>query len=112
MRKVLVSYLWMAVLVAGCAAFAAPKSFDQKLAYAYSTHTAIVQAATSSLSAGTLSVSDAEAVQKLATQSRAVLDSAKLAAGTGDVTTAEGQLALAVNILTQLQDFLRTRTKP
>jgi len=103
--------MWMMLLIAACAAFAPAKSFDQQMAYAYGTHTAIVQAATASLTAGSLSATDGDAVLKLALQSRAILDGAKVAAGMGDMTTAQGQLALAINILTELQTFLHSRTK-
>lgn len=112
MRVNRVSWLLMVVLVAGCAAFTPAKTFDEKLAYAYGTHTAVLQAATSGLQTGELTVADAEQVLKLADQTRALLDAAKLAAGTGDVSTAEGQLALAVNVLTELQNYLRSRRKP
>lgn len=105
------SWLVMAALLVGCAAFTPAKSFDEKLAYAYGTHTAILHAAAAGVANGELSVPDAEQVLKLSDQCRAILDTAKLAAGTGDVTTAEGQLALAVNVLTELQNYLRARAK-
>jgi len=111
MNQARVSWLLMAVFLVGCAAFTTPKSFDEKLAYAYGTHTAVLNAAAVSVKTGDLSAEDGEYVLKISDQCRAILDAAKLASGTGDVNTAEGQLALAVNILTELQNYLRTRER-
>lgn len=98
------------LLLTGCAVGLQPaKSFDQQLAYAYSTHTAVLSSAGNALEAGDLTVADAEAVLELADQSRALLDAARLASGAGDVATAEGRLALATNVLEQLLAYLRTR---
>jgi hypothetical protein len=101
----------LALGVTGCASFGIQpaRSFDQNLAYAYSSHTAVLEAASNALEAGSLTVEDAEAVLALADQSRVLLDSARLAAGAGDVTTAEGRLALATNVLQQLVAYLNAR---
>jgi hypothetical protein len=98
------------LVLSACAALAPAKSFDDRLAYAYGAHTAVLAAAANSLSVHELSSTDAEQVLKLADDSRRVLDAARLAAGAGDVKTAEGQLALATNILTQLQTYLRRQS--
>lgn len=102
--------LFVLLLIAGCAqlGLAPADSFDKKLAYAYGAHTAVLKATTSALSAGTLKSTDAEQVQALATQSRALLDGAHVASKSGDVTTANGKLLLATNILEQLQAYLRS----
>lgn len=97
------------LLIAGCAAWAPAQTFEQKLAYAYSTHTAVLNTAADGVERGTLSKEDGISVLKLADESRALLDAARLSIGVGDVSTAEGQLALAVNVLTQLQTYLRSR---
>ena len=101
----------VALVVTGCESMGIQpaKSFDQNLAYAYSSHTAVLEAASNALEAGSLTVEDAEAVLALADQSRVLLDSARLAAGAGDVTTAEGRLALATNVLQQLVAYLNAR---
>lgn len=101
----------VALVVTGCASFGIQpaRSFDQNLAYAYSSHTAVLDSAANALEAGSLTVEDAEAVLALADQSRVLLDSARLAAGAGDVTTAEGRLALATNVLQQLVAYLNAR---
>jgi hypothetical protein len=101
----------VALVVTGCESMGIQpaRSFDQNLAYAYSSHTAVLEAASNALEAGSLTVEDAEAVLALADQSRTLLDSARLAAGAGDVTTAEGRLALATNVLQQLIAYLNAR---
>jgi hypothetical protein len=48
-------------------------------------------------------------VLKITDEVRTALDAARLAAGAGDVSTAEGRLQLATSILVNLQAYLRTR---
>ena len=106
------SYYFLLVLVcaAGCAqlGLAPAQTFDQKLAYAYGVHTAVLNATTSALNAKTLKSTDAEQVQTLAGQSRQLLDAAKSASSVGDITTANGKLLLGTQILEQLQTYLRS----
>lgn len=104
----------LALLVGACAGFglATPQSFDERLAFAYASHTAVQSAAANSLDAGAISSADARQVLELADQSRALLDGARLAAGAGDIGTAEGRLTLAINVLQQLQTYLNTRSQP
>ena len=112
MRNLKLHYLlFMLALLAGCAqlGLAPAQTFEQKLAYAYGTHTAVLNAATSALDAKTLKSTDAEQVIKLATESRVLLDAAKSANAVGDVNTANGKLLLGVQILEQLQIYLRAR---
>lgn len=84
------------------------ETFAQRLAYAYSTHTAILATATNALNAGTIKSTDAQEVLKLADESRALLDGAKAVAAT-DPVVAGNKLALASGILTELQKYLQTR---
>jgi hypothetical protein len=84
------------------------QSFNQQLAYAYGANTAALQAATSSLDAGGITSSDMEKVIDLHGQVRTLLDAAKATAATGDITTAQSKLALALTALTELQGYLRT----
>lgn len=99
--------LVMMLGMTGCAAFTKPQSFDDRLAYAYGVHTAVQTAAANSVNAKELSSAQGEQVLKLADDSRRILDAASVAIDAGDIRTAEGQLALATNILTQLQTYLR-----
>ena len=97
------------VLLAACAAWQPAQTFEQKLAYGYSVHTAVLNTAAAGVEAGELSTSDGQQVLRLADESRALLDASRAASGLGDIKTAEGQLALATSLLTQLQTYLRTR---
>lgn len=99
------------LLLTGCASLgiAPAGNFEQKLAYAYATNTAIREASTSSLNAGTISSKDMETIIPLNNQTRQVLDAAKAAMSVGDIKTAEAKLLLATNILTQLQSYLRNK---
>ena len=95
----------------GCAAIGLQpaKSFEEGWAYALGQTTALRQAATDGLNAGTLTADDGEYVLKVTDQSRALLDAARAAHGAGDVETAEDRLALTTQILTQLQAYLRAK---
>jgi hypothetical protein len=84
------------------------QSLDQRLAYGYSTYSAVQFAAANAKNAGEISASDAEAVLKLADQSRVLLDGAKVLLAT-DPNGAATKLGLAVAILTELQSQLRKR---
>jgi hypothetical protein len=101
----------LAILMAGCAAWEQPRTFEQQLAYAYGTHTALLESAANAVELGTLSPDDAGQVLRIADESRVLLDASRAAAGVGDVRTAEGQLALATNLLTQLQTYINARVK-
>lgn len=98
------------VLAACASLMVSPQSFSEKLAAGYIVHTSVLKAATVSLNAGDISSADAQQVLKIATDAREVLDAAKLASGAGDIATAEGKLALATTILTELQAFLREKS--
>lgn len=105
---------FLVLFILGCASLGLeqPTSLDQRLAYAYSTHTAVLRAATDSLNAHEISSDDAQHVSDIAAQSRLVLDSARAAFNAGDMQTAEGRLLMATGILQQLQDYLRAKEKP
>lgn len=97
-------------LASGCETFATPQTLDQRLAAAYSTHTAVVQAAGTSLAMGDISSAEGQDVLDLARRSKTILDGARVALGAGDIETAEGRLQLAVAVLAELQTYLRART--
>ena len=98
------------IALAACAqlGLAPAQTFDQKLAYAYGSNTAALEAATSSLNAGTIKSADMENVIQLHGQVKTLLDAAKTTAAAGDMTTAQSKLALALTSLTELQSYLRS----
>jgi hypothetical protein len=101
--------LLLAFLTACASLGVAPaRSLSDRLAYGYSTLSAVQFAAANATNAGELSKSDAEAVLKLADQSRVLLDGAKSLLAT-DPKGAETSLVLAVAVLTEIQAYLRSR---
>ena len=105
------SAMCLLLVLAACAAWQKPQNFNEQLAYAYGTHTAVLTAAASAVEVGSLSPNDGQQVLRLADESRVLLDAARVASGAGDIKTAEGQLALATSILTQLNAYLDARRK-
>lgn len=103
--KLVISLL--ALLLAGCAAFAPAQSLDQRIAYGYGSHTAVLEAAANLVEFGDLTADQGQAVLELADRARLVLDTARFALDAGDPRTAEGQLALALGILQEIQNYLR-----
>jgi hypothetical protein len=100
----------LCALLSACASLglAPAKSLSDRLAYGYSTLSAVQFAAANATNAGELSATDAEAVLKLADQSHVLLDGAKTLLPT-DPDGAATKLDLAVAILAELQNQLRKR---
>lgn len=86
-----------------------PKSFDEKLAYAYGTNTAVREASTTALNAGKITSADMVHVMTINDQARGLLDGAKLAKEAGDMGSANSRLLLATSVLTQIQTYLNSR---
>lgn len=99
------------LLLLGCASLglAPAQSFEQKVAYAYGVHTAVLQSATSAVTHKDISQDEGKQVLKLADDSRTLLDASRQAFNLGDVSTANGKLALATSILSELQTYLRSK---
>jgi hypothetical protein len=104
----------LSALLPGCADFGLERAqtFDQKLAYAYGTHTAVLTAAATALDAKRITADDARQVLEMADQTRALLDGARLLSATGDMAGAENRLALATAVLIQIQDYLNRQGTP
>jgi hypothetical protein len=98
------------VLVGACSflGLAPAQSFDERLAYAYGTHTAVLQATASAKASGALSGDDVQHVVLAADQARALLDAAR-AVETSDPKGAATKLQTAARILTELQTWLHGR---
>lgn len=109
MRKVL--FLPLLLILTACASLglAPASSFEERLAYAVSQNAAVRNAAAVSLEHNEIALEDAQRVLKITDEVRTALDAARLAAGAGDVSTAEGRLQLATAILIELQTYLRNR---
>lgn len=83
-------------------------SFDQQLKFTIDTHTAVTRSVTSALNARLISSKDAETYHKLAVSAREVIDAA-VSLKDSDISTAEGQLQLANELLIELQKYLIER---
>jgi hypothetical protein len=103
------AYLALVLLMACSSLGVAPaQTFNQKLAYSYGVHTAVLQATTNAVQAGKLSSADATQVLNMADQSKVLLDGATSLSSAGDTTGAINKLGLATAALTALQTFLNT----
>lgn len=109
MRKFAVIPLLLLLTACASLGLAPASSFEERLAYAVSQNAAVREAAAVSVERKELSVDDAKRVLKITDEVRTALDAARLAAGAGDVSTAEGRLQLATSILVNLQAYLRSR---
>jgi len=109
--KKIVTILAVCMLTA-CASLGlqSPTTFPEKLAYAYGVHTAVLDTASAEITAQQLTANDGNTILRLADQARTMLDSAKTLSVT-DATTAQGKLTLATSILTELQTYLRSKSK-
>lgn len=109
MRKFAIVPLLLILTACAHLGLAPASSFEERLAYAVSQNAAVRETAAVSLERNELALEDARRVLKITDEVRTALDAARLAAGAGDVSTAEGRLQLATSILTNLQIFLRSR---
>jgi hypothetical protein len=100
----------LTIAVSACQSLALEpaQTFNDKLAYAVATHTAVLQATTSAVTAGTLSSDEAATVLKGADNAKLALDAAKAAHEAGDEAGANTKLATALTALQALQDYLRS----
>ena len=100
------------ILLAGCSSLGLEpaQTLNQKIAYAYGTHMAVLQAATAAVNTGSLKSGDAQQVLQMADQAKLFLDGATSLAAAGDPNGATNKLALATGALTALQQYLNTHT--
>ena len=109
MRKLAILPLLLILSACASLGLAPASSFEERLAYAVSQNAAVRSAAAVSLERNEIALEDAQRVLKITDEIRTALDAARLAAGTGDVSTAEGRLQLATSILVNVQAYLRSR---
>lgn len=109
MRKLAVIPLLLILTACSSIGLAPASSFEERIAYAVSQNAAVREAAAVSVERNEITVDDAKRVLKITDEVRTALDAARLAAGAGDVSTAEGRLQLATSILVNLQAYLRSR---
>jgi hypothetical protein len=97
-------------ILAACATFGVdpPQTFNQRVAAAQITVTAVRSSALSLLNAEKISVADAKNVQASADAGNAAIDLALTSSAT-DPTGANNKLAAAIAILTGVQTYLATK---
>ena len=105
-RKVFCAWIGM-MLLAACVALEAPKSFNDRLAYGYASVAASAETAASMVERGRLTKEQGKQALSLVDQATAALDLSRAASGRGDIGTAEGQLSLALTVLTRLEAYLK-----
>jgi hypothetical protein len=98
----------LVLALAACAAIEAPKTFNERLAYGYASVAASRNTAASMVERGRISQDEGKKVQALADQARAALELSKGLFDKGDLRGAEGQLQLALTVLTQLEAYLKS----
>jgi hypothetical protein len=108
-----IALLGMLLVLQACASLglAPAETLSQRISYAYSQNTALRTAAANALNAGQLKVDDARYVLAVTDNGRTLLDASKAALLGGDISTAEGRLILALNILDTLQGYLNSKVK-
>lgn len=95
------------LLLAACVAMEGARSFDERAAYAIGAIAAARDTAASMLERGRLTKEQGREVQSLADRARAGVDLATATYDKGDISGAEGQLALALSVLTALETYLQ-----
>lgn len=101
------------LVLSACAALGLeqPRDFSERKAYADGQVTAFVNTARASFAAGRLSEEDSREALKIAKEASALLDTADLAAGAGDMSQAEDRLSLALAALNRLEAYLIEKEK-
>lgn len=97
--------------IPGCTTLEAPKTFNERLAYGYVSVAAARNTTVGLLERKRISKPEAAQIQELANQSRAALDLARATYSSGDISTAQGQLDLAISVLGRLEAYLQEKAK-
>lgn len=103
-----VGLLWLSA----CSTLTAPTTTAQTLAYTEAGVTAVRQTTLQMLDAGQISASRAADIESKADTAMLAIKSARAASATGDISTAQAQLAMASRILTALQAALPSPAAP
>lgn len=113
-RHLYAPFLLLILTLSSCASLGleSPTSYTDRVAYAYSNADGVVKAATNALDAHAISSADAKYVRETAVSTRTLIVASETAFGEGDLQTAEGRLALAENVLRQLQAHVAKGVKP
>lgn len=99
------------LLLGACASLGLqkPQSFDEQLANAYGVHTAILTSLATAVSQGIIPASEGRDFNVKVENARVVLDAAREAERTKDLTSAAARLSAALQALTTIQTALSAR---
>jgi hypothetical protein len=106
--RTLVLFLSTLFLV-GCVSMEKPTDFTDQLIYASKSIEAMAETASSMVERGRLTKEKGREALALIDQATAALDLSRASQGKGDMTTANGQLQLALTILTQAEAYLKAQ---
>jgi hypothetical protein len=93
--------------LAGCATagLEQPQTFNERLAYGVSAHTAVLTSIGNAAALGDIDPNSATELLDTAERARALMDSARRVRQAGDVAESSRQLSLALAILAELQRY-------
>jgi hypothetical protein len=97
------------LFLAGCVSMEKPTSFTDQLVYASKSIEAVTDTASSMYERGRLTKEQGREALAMIDQATAALDLARASQGKGDITTAQGQLNLALTLLTQIETYLKAQ---
>lgn len=111
MKRVYAAFVFL-LLLSGCASLgiAPAQSLKQRIAYGYSTYSAVNYAATNGVTKGTLEPTDGDKVLKLTDEAKGFLDGAKALVDTNP-QGATDRLTLAISVLQAAQSFIDSKAK-
>jgi hypothetical protein len=99
------------LLITACALVPKPQSLSEQIAYSYGVVASVRTSAAGMLTRGQLTVAQAKSVQAQADVARKGLDQARATLASGLPQDAQGQLLLATQVLTALENYLKTQSK-
>jgi uncharacterized lipoprotein YajG len=97
------------LLLAACVSMEKPTDFTDQLVYASKSIEAVADTASAMVERGRLTKEQGREALALIDQATAALDLARASQGKGDMTTAQGQLNLALTLLTQVEAYLKAQ---
>jgi hypothetical protein len=97
------------LFLVGCVSMEKPTDFTDQLIYASKSIEAMTETASSMYERGRLTKEQGREVLAMIDQAVAALDLARASQGKGDMTTAQGQLNLALTLLTQAEAYLKAQ---
>jgi hypothetical protein len=109
MRAYRIFLLLFTALLVGCVSMEKPTDFTDQLIYASKSIEAMTETASSMYERGRLTKEQGREALAMIDQATAALDLARASQGNGDITTAQGQLSLALTLLTQVESYLKAQ---